>query len=299
MCSHAAALPSDPLITPPPTLELHWRQEGVGPNFIGYTSWSGNYYPQSCVSGSTLSRSSSWAACRPTTASTFIIATDCESSSILLAPNTQFPCGSNLCYTIYVYSDLNTGSAPATVYACDTVSRKVTLYEETTGGAESSSSTQATASSTASSTTSNPIPSATARSTSISSTTTSSSSVIPTDSVTDPSPTSSRNLAWIAGPVVGGIAGAIIIGLGIWIVILLRRRQQSTQDHTYAQDFSGAPPMTQYMTYQSPGPSPIWTGPQHVSQQMVPTQDASRELYANYLPNELHGEHKTGVRVDR
>jgi hypothetical protein len=67
-----------------------------------------------------------------------------------------------------------------------------------------------------------------------------------------------QNLAWIAGPIVGGIAGIGIIALLVWIVLLLRKRRQAEQQGTSpAMDGSYAPekgtPSTGTASFYVPG----------------------------------------------
>jgi hypothetical protein len=80
-----------------------------------------------------------------------------------------------------------------------------------------------------------------------------------TSSTASPSPTEKpapQNLAWVAGPLVGGIAGLAIIALLVWIVLLLRKKQSHapTPENQFVQPDYTAKPTYQAQIYPSPGP---------------------------------------------
>ncbi|KPM43473.1 hypothetical protein AK830_g3069 [Neonectria ditissima] len=310
LARQVTAHPDDPTITSSPSLELIQRQDDddVGTNFIGYTSYFGRYIAQSCGSGSTVTSSSSWAACRPTEATTFIIATGCESESVLVAPNTEFPCGLNVCYSIFLYQSLD-DETPHSLYACDSVSRDITLYAETTGGEEPSASAESTTSTEPTTTSSDSIvvsstdTSTSSTSDSGESSTASSSTGSGSSSGSDSDSGSSRPPAWIAGPIVGGIAGVTIIALLIWIIVLLRKRRQHTSGHGST---PGHPPAGFYPSYQQQ-PPPGWIGQAPPPQFYQPGQPQTQahyapnvlsspqvELHGTSVPTELQAESKAG-----
>lgn len=158
--------------------------------------------------------------------------------------------GSNLCYSIFLYQSLD-DETPHSLYGCDSVDGEYSLYAATTSsGEESTSSGTSTKTSTASTTESTIISSG-------ASSTSTTGFPLPTglspgsdsDSDSDSksgSGSGGRNLAWIAGPIVGGIAGIVIIVLLVWIAMLLRKRRAD-------QPVASNPPYQQAQYYQNEG----------------------------------------------
>ncbi|KAK7416403.1 hypothetical protein QQX98_005219 [Neonectria punicea] len=213
--------------------------------------------------------------------------------------------GSNVCYSVFLYQSLD-DETPHSLYACDSVSRDITLYAETTSSGESSTSAESAASE-ESTTTSSDFSVASSTSTSTSSTTDSSesstvsSSSSSSSSNSDSDSGSSRDRAWIAGPVVGGIAGVVIIALLIWIATLLRKRRQQSSGQTST---PGQTPAVFYPQYQQQ-PPPGWVGqvppqqfypqgqaPAQVQYASNPLSSPQAELHGASLPTELQAENK-------
>ncbi|VUC29533.1 unnamed protein product [Clonostachys rosea] len=179
------------------------------PNFIGYVSSTGSYVRITCMPELIYSSSGSWAACLNISHTRTAIATTCVSGSLAVYPRSTITCPETapLCAWDYVNSDLQ-DEVPLTFIGCGTTSDPWDYYRETTTGASSQTTSGRDDSSTLETVTTS-----TARETGSS-----------PDTPSQDSPPKQENLAWIAGPIVGGIAGIAIIGLLSWIVVLLRRR---------------------------------------------------------------------------
>ncbi|KAF2501727.1 hypothetical protein BU16DRAFT_522625 [Lophium mytilinum] len=126
-----------PLITPAPLDPLNKlkARQGPGSNVIGYTYYNGYYYPGRCVSDSTVSESSDFFACVPTTATSFGIATACLQSSLLVVPPFQLYTCNGQCYTMLLFTD-HSDTAPHSAFACH--SHAVLSYYLTTTDSETS-----------------------------------------------------------------------------------------------------------------------------------------------------------------
>ncbi|KAK6540177.1 hypothetical protein TWF694_008996 [Orbilia ellipsospora] len=212
-----SAVPN-PEITQPPNLKLVQRQQDLPSNFIGYTQVGGQWRLEVCGPGSTISLSSSWAACDPTTQHPPApFATTCEGGSVLIAPNAEYSCAPNVCYTINIYQSFG-DSAPHTAYACDSFSRDVTYYVQTPETDAFVTTLTRTAVTTRTILTTRTAVTYTAGS--------------PTDGGSDVNNDlshSSTGLSHgaIAGLVIGSIAAVGIIGLLVWIAVILCRRDRA------------------------------------------------------------------------
>ncbi|CAH0057584.1 unnamed protein product [Clonostachys solani] len=179
------------------------------PNFIGYVSSTGSYVRITCMPELIYSSSGSYAACLNMSHTRTAIATTCVSGSMPVYPRSTVTCPETapLCAWDYVNSDLK-DEVPLTMVGCGTTSDPWDYYRETTSSTSLKSTSGRDDHSTLETVTTS-----TSRETSLSS-----------DTPSQDSPSTQPNLAWIAGPIVGGIAGIAIIVLLTWIVILLRRR---------------------------------------------------------------------------
>ncbi|CAI6094870.1 unnamed protein product [Clonostachys chloroleuca] len=179
------------------------------PNFIGYVSSTGSYVRITCAPELIYSSSGSYAACLNMSHTRTAIATTCVSGSMPVYPRSTVTCPETapLCAWDYVNSNLK-DEVPLTMIGCGTTSDPWDYYRETTTSASLGSTSHQDDSSTLAT-----VATSTSRESSPSS-----------DTPSQDSPSKQTNLAWIAGPIVGGIAGIAIIALLTWIVILLRRR---------------------------------------------------------------------------
>ncbi|CAH0045771.1 unnamed protein product [Clonostachys solani] len=277
---HASAEVPDPTITEAPsTFELVARQNQQSSNFLGYTVDStGGYDRITCGSGSTFAISSSLAGCARTSAPG--LPTSCRSSSTLIYATGSALCPSNLpvCGFHFIYTDLD-DQAPFTRVGCAKVPNPIRYYRTTTGSRSStritttrSSTSRTTSRTTARISSTSGIESTTFETSTISSTSSENPTSSETDSVADdvnePLPEQPASLAWIAGPIVGGIAGLVIIGLLVWIIKLLRRRSAARQDAAITpagpqqspqvEKFVAASPNP---TVSQPSPAPPYTSP--------------------------------------
>ncbi|CAH0027495.1 unnamed protein product [Clonostachys rhizophaga] len=159
-------------------------------------------------------------------------------SSVVIYDATTATCPSSIpvCGTYMAYDspDKTTGQ---TVIRCSDGKAAATFYRDTsTSSKEASASSSSTTSSVSSSLTTL-VRTATVTVTDSTSSpeqpsTTSPSAVAATTTPGHEDVNGSQNLAWIAGPIVGGIAGIGIVALLVWIVLLLRKRKQAEQQGT-------------------------------------------------------------------
>lgn len=187
-----------------------------------------------------------------------------------------------VCGFHFIYTDLD-DQAPFTRVGCAKVPNPIRYYRTTTGSRSSTritttrSSTSRTTSRTTTRTTSrisstSGIESTTFETSTIATISSESPTSSETDSVADdvnePVPQQPASLAWIAGPIVGGIAGIVIIGLLIWIIKLLRRRSAARQDASITPAGpQQSPQVEKYVaaspnpTVSQPSPAPPYTSP--------------------------------------
>ncbi|CAG9990261.1 unnamed protein product [Clonostachys byssicola] len=221
---------SAPTITPPPNL-VHQRQEDEGANFFGYLPLSdGRYITETCEEGGIYYASSRWAACLTNTADLW---TGCTGASVFLAPIGTGTCPPSMtCNSVLVYNNPTDATALSYV-GCWSSSLTKTYYRQISTTASASSEARAGSTSTSTST----------------------SSTVSSSPTETPAP---RNLAWVAGPVVGGIAGIAIIALLVWIIVLLLRKRQShaptAPENQFVQPDYAAKPPYQAQVYPSPVP---------------------------------------------
>jgi hypothetical protein len=227
----ALASPARPTITAAPDVGLSRRQEGDGPGFFGYARVGDSWSAETCGQSMFFVSSSSYGACLPGTTVTNNIPKTCLEGSIIDYPVGKATCSgvSNACMTILIHSDLG-DEAPTSMIFCHSTATEHSVYVKTTGSVPSSrSTTSSNDKSTSSSESTEPPPAPTedpATETETSSRT--SRTDAPPTSSSEPSDTGApKNMAWVAGPVVGGVAGIAIIGLLVWIIILLRKRQHN------------------------------------------------------------------------
>lgn len=226
----------------------------------------------------------------------------------LLSYTDDSPANLPVCGFHFIYNDLD-DQAPFTRVGCAKVPNPIRYYRTTTGSRSSTriATTRSSASRTTSRTTSRISSTSGIGSTTLETpTTAATSSENPTSSETDsiaddvnePLPQPPASLAWIAGPIVGGIAGLVIIGLLVWIIKLLRRRSAARQDaaitpagpqqSAQVEKFVAASPNP---TASQPSPAPPYTSPR-------PSQwTYSAELPATRVsspPTELAGSRQWG-----
>ncbi|CAH0054745.1 unnamed protein product, partial [Clonostachys solani] len=237
-----------------------------------------------CNSGDYYTTSSRWAGCVDGVRS---LAIGCTMSSVVIYDATTATCPSSIpvCGTYMAYDspDKTTGQ---TVIRCSDGKAAATFYRDTSTSSKAASTSSSSTTSSASSSLTTLIRTATVTVTDTSSSpeqpsTTSPSAVAATTTPGHEDANGSQNLAWIAGPIVGGIAGIGIIALLVWIVLLLRKRKQAERqgasaviDGSYAPE--KASPSTGTASFYVPG------------QQRV----VSAELASNQVPQrpvELQG----------
>ncbi|CAI6099670.1 unnamed protein product [Clonostachys chloroleuca] len=147
-------------------------------------------------------------------------------SSVVIYDATTATCPSSIpvCGTYMAYDspDKTTGQ---TVIRCSDGKAVATFYRDTSTSSKAASTSSSSTTSSASSSFTTLVQTAT-----VTVINTSSSPEQP--STTSPNPNPNQNLAWIAGPIVGGIAGIGIIALLVWIILLLRKRKQAEQQGT-------------------------------------------------------------------
>ncbi|CAI6096754.1 unnamed protein product [Clonostachys chloroleuca] len=242
----ATALDS-PMITAAPFIVRDDAGQIVGSEIIGYASVDGSYSASSCPPGSTLKWEGQYGGCVATSATEYAIWSSCEAESILVASKTKYQwylnssgvltSGASVCYTALIFGDLDDKS-PRSVYGCSAEPHRASLYIATTGtdatstALTSNTSTQASAKKT---TTGEVASTRTQNSSSTASTPSTATDVSNLSSGLGNSESEDRDLRWIAGPIVGGIVGIVIIGLLIWFILRRRRKRQ-------ALDVPAAPP---------------------------------------------------------
>ncbi|VUC25249.1 unnamed protein product [Clonostachys rosea] len=257
----------DPAITQAPAeVEIYERQAASPSNFLGYTLAGSTYKAATCNSGDYFTTSSRWAGCVDGVRS---LAVGCTMSSVVIYDATTATCPSSIpiCGTYMAYDNPDKTTSQ-TVIRCSDGKAAATFYRDTS---TSNKATSTTSSSTTSSTSSSlttlvrtatllstiTVP-ATVTDTDSEPATTSPSAVAATTTPGHDDVNGSQNLTWIAGPIVGGIAGIGIIALLVWIVLLLRKRKQAEQqgtstviDHSYAP--SKGSPSTDTASFYAPG----------------------------------------------
>ncbi|VUC28533.1 unnamed protein product [Clonostachys rosea] len=217
-----------PMITAAPLIERDDTGEIFGSEIIGYASVDGSYTASSCPPGSTLKWEDTYGGCVATSATEYAIWSSCEAESILVASKTKYQCGASVCYTALIFEDLDDKS-PRSVYGCSAEPHQASLYIATTGtDATSTSSTSNTSTQTFSTkkSTAGVVESTrTQDPASTASTSGTGTGVSGLDSGLGSSESKDRDLKWIAGPIVGGLVGIVIVGLLIWFILRRRRRQ--------------------------------------------------------------------------
>uniref|UniRef100_A0A8H7K9N7 Mid2 domain-containing protein n=1 Tax=Bionectria ochroleuca TaxID=29856 RepID=A0A8H7K9N7_BIOOC len=232
---------SAPTITSAPNFVFQ-RQENEGPAFLGYQALKdGRYNTETCDGSSTYFTSSRWAACVTDDADLY---TGCANGSVVLVPTGNGTCGpSKTCGSGLIYNNPTDATALSYV-GCFSNTLRPTYYRQKRTSSTTITTTLATTM------TSSALSEARAGPISTSTSTSSTASPSPTEK---PAP---QNLAWVAGPVVGGIAGLAIIALLVWIVLLLRKKQSHapTPENQFVQPDYTAKPTYQAQIYPSPGP---------------------------------------------
>ncbi|CAH0032763.1 unnamed protein product [Clonostachys rhizophaga] len=165
------------------------------PDFIGWIRQGAGYEVAICEKG-IFTSSRYWAACIDTDQPA--LPTRCRDGSVLIFPTTTAICPTTAtCRTDWLFND-PADTAARTMIGCVTGTRTLYHYRTTTVPTVTSSavpeSSRASASASASASTSS----------------------LP--------PATSPDLAWIAGPIVGGLAGITLIILLVWF--LMRRRNR-------------------------------------------------------------------------
>ncbi|VUC21207.1 unnamed protein product [Clonostachys rosea] len=216
----ATSQASAPTITPPPKY-VYQRQDNEKPNFVGYIPFGNGFDDtQTCAGGSTYYTWSRWAGCVTNEADLY---TACTNTSVILVPtgkgtcSTSMTCGSGLIYdnptdsTALAYIRCFSGTARPTYYRQKQSTTIKTIYATTTTFETTSTTFETTSTSNVYSGLGSD-----GNKTSFTFTVVS-------------GPTAPQSLAWIAGPVVGGLAGIAIIALLAWIAIILRKRNSYPQ----------------------------------------------------------------------
>ncbi|VUC22533.1 unnamed protein product [Clonostachys rosea] len=278
LASAVMALP-EPTITPPPQLAA-MELRADRPAFIGYMSKNETYSASSCGVGY-WTEIDNVGGCVTQNGSP--IPTACVNSSVMkFANGASGTCTSSMTCSYYSIFDNLDQQTTVSYYLCfpSQAAKRSPMYRATTTGKAS------TTSSTKSSST---VPSTTADATS-------STTEIPTDSADSGSSSGGgQNLAWIAGPIIGGLAGLAIIGLLIWVVLLLKKRRNANQgpeapgETTQYQPSPGQQHPQYQPAYgeQQPYPQSAYGSPQgdhlkHYS--YVPPPTGSAEHAQPYLP---------------
>uniref|UniRef100_A0A8H7TS44 Epidermal growth factor receptor-like transmembrane-juxtamembrane segment domain-containing protein n=1 Tax=Bionectria ochroleuca TaxID=29856 RepID=A0A8H7TS44_BIOOC len=226
-----------PMITAAPLIARDGPGQIVGSEVIGYASVDGSYSASSCPPGSILKWEGKYGGCVATSATEYAIWSSCEAESILVASKTKYQCGASVCYTALIFEDLDDKS-PRSVYGCSAEPQQASLYIATTGRDATSTSLISNTSTQASvrkTTTGEVASTRTQNPASTASTSSTETDVSDLNSGLGNSQSEDRDLRWIAGPIVGGIVGIVIIGLLIWFMLRRRRKRQ-------APDVPAAPP---------------------------------------------------------
>ncbi|CAG9944761.1 unnamed protein product [Clonostachys rosea f. rosea IK726] len=207
-----AALPEpQPLITEAPALATLYERDNEAPSFMGYVADNTTYKETACARGYYSSAGRN-AGC--VTDNTRPVATGCTSSTLVVYPNgDNATCtGSYTCSYHTIFDNLDQKSTWSR-WACFVSgnTNKVIVYRATTHVSSTSTTSEISTTTDQSATTGESTESA-------------ASATATSDSGTDGSSGGSKSMAWVAGPVVGGVAGLAIIGLLVWVVLLLKRR---------------------------------------------------------------------------
>ncbi|VUC38141.1 unnamed protein product [Clonostachys rosea] len=310
-----AALPEpQPLITEAPALATLYERDNEAPSFMGYVSDNSTFRETACVRGYYSSAGRN-AGC--VTDNTRPVATGCTSATLVVYPNgDNATCtGSYTCSYHTIFDNLDQKSTWSR-WACFVSgnTNKVIVYRATTH--VSSTTTDISTTTDKSATTG-------------STTETGASSTATSDSGSDGS-SGGQSMAWVAGPVVGGVAGLAIIGLLIWVVLLLKRRNankgvEAAPDVTYNNN-NMPPGSNMSQMYPSPQPTPasgyadpvgepykyypqgppqsIYSPPPQGGYAQVPTQPAelhstsSQGQWMSPAPSELPASESHGARSE-
>ncbi|CAH0043622.1 unnamed protein product [Clonostachys solani] len=206
----AASQASAPTITPPPN-HVYQRQDREGPDFVGYPLNSNIHTAGTCAGGLTYYTWSLWAGCVSNEAGLY---TGCTNASVVLDPTGKGTCSTSMaCGSGLIYEDLGEMTSPKYYIRCFNGTSIPTYYRPKrlsiiTTTFATTITTNALSGSQASSTS------------------TSTSSTVSSSPTETPAP---QSLAWVAGPVVGGLAGLAIIALLCWIALLLRKKHSHVQ----------------------------------------------------------------------
>ncbi|CAH0040541.1 unnamed protein product [Clonostachys solani] len=221
-----------PMITAAPLIVRDDAGQIVNSEIIGYASVDGSYTASSCPPGSILKWEGKYGGCVATAATEYVIWSSCEAESILVASKTKYQCGASQCYTALIFEDLDDKS-PRSVYGCNAEPHQALLYMATTGtdvtSTSSTSNTSTQASSVKKTTTGEVESTRTQNPASTASTSSTETDVPDLNSGLGNSESKDRDLRWIAGPIVGGIAGIVIIGFLIWFILRRRRKRQAPE----------------------------------------------------------------------
>ncbi|CAH0048141.1 unnamed protein product [Clonostachys solani] len=280
LASAVMALP-EPTITPPPQLAaMELRAENTSPAFIGYMSKNETYSASKCGVGY-WTQIDNVGGC--VTKDGNPIPTACVNSSVMkFANGASGTCTSSMTCSYYSIFDNLEQQTTLSYYLCfpsQSARRPPMFRATTTGKASTTSSTKSSSS----------IPSTIASATT-------STTEVPTDGAdSGNSSGGGQNLAWIAGPIIGGLAGLAIIGLLIWVVLLLKKRRNANQgpeapgETTQYQPSPGEQHLQYQPAYgeQQPQPPSTYGSPmgdhlKHYS--YVPPPTGSTENAQPYLP---------------
>ncbi|CAH0043379.1 unnamed protein product [Clonostachys solani] len=207
-----AALPEpQPLITEAPALATLYERDNEAPSFMGYLSDNTTFRETACARGYYSSAGRN-AGC--VTDNTRPVATGCTSATLVVYPNgDNATCtGSYTCSYHTIFDNLDQKSTWSR-WACFVSgnTNKVVVYRATTHVSSTSTTSDISTTSDDSTTTGE-------------TTETGASATATSDPGSDGSSGGGQSMAWVAGPVVGGVAGLAIIGLLVWVVLLLKRR---------------------------------------------------------------------------
>lgn len=214
LASAVMALPEPTITAPPELAAMELRADNASPAFIGYITKNGTYSASSCGVGYWTQRENVGGC---VTQNGSPIPTACVNSSVMkFANGASGTCTSTMTCSYYSVFDNLDQQTTLSYYLCfppQSARRSPMFRATTTGKASTTSSTKS----------SSTLPSTTADATT-------SMIEIPTDGAdSGNSSGGGQNLAWIAGPIIGGLAGLAIIGLLIWVVLLLKKRRNANQ----------------------------------------------------------------------
>ncbi|VUC31290.1 unnamed protein product [Clonostachys rosea] len=191
---HVSSEPNDAMVT-------------QAPDFIGWIRQGAGYEVAICEKG-VFTSSRYWAACVDTDQPA--LPTRCRDGSVLIFPTTTAICASTASCRTDWFFDNPEDTAARTMIGCVTGTRTLYHFRTTTVPAATSSAMPA---SSGALTTASTTASASA----------STSSLSPVTAGDMPPP----NLAWIAGPIVGGLVGIALIILIVWFLTRRRNRYKN------------------------------------------------------------------------